>query len=91
MDFHELPIDRDGYNMVIILVNHFSKRPFLIPCYKNIDAKEAARLYIYYVYQIYGLLDTIVSNYRPQFISAFWNEFTWILSIRLKLSTIYYP
>jgi len=51
--------------MVIILVNRFGKRPFLIPCYKNINAKEAAQLYIYYVYQIYGLLDTIVSDYRP--------------------------
>jgi len=48
--------------MVIILVNRFGKRPFLIPCYKNIDAKKAAWLYIYYVYQIYRLLDTIVSN-----------------------------
>ena len=51
--------------MVIILVNRFGKRPFLIPCYKNIDAKEAAQLYIYYVYRIYGLLDTIISNHRP--------------------------
>ena len=36
--------------MVIILVNRFSKRPFLIPYYKNINAKEAAWLYIHYVY-----------------------------------------
>jgi hypothetical protein len=50
--------------MVIILVDRFSKRPFLIPYYKNINAKEAARLYIYYIYQIYRPLDTIVSNYR---------------------------
>jgi len=35
-------MDRDRYNMVIILVNCFGKRPFLIPYYKNIDAKEAA-------------------------------------------------
>ena len=35
-------VDRNGYNIVIILVNYFSKRPFLIPYYKNIDAKEAA-------------------------------------------------
>ena len=65
MDFHELPLDRDGYDMVIILVNYFGKRPFLIPYYKNIDAKEAARLYIYYIYQIYGLLDTIVLDRGP--------------------------
>ena len=51
--------------MVIILVNRFSKRLFLIPYYKNINTKEAARLYIYYVYHIYGLLDTIVLDYRP--------------------------
>jgi hypothetical protein len=49
--------------MVIILVNRFSKRPFLIPCYKNINAKEAAQLYIHYVYHIYGLLDTIILDY----------------------------
>jgi len=65
MDFYKLPTDCDGYNIVIILVNYFGKRLFLIPYYKDIDAKEVARLYIYYIYQIYGLLDTIISNYRP--------------------------
>ena len=58
-------MDRNGYNIVMILVNRFSKRPFLIPYYKNINAKEAAQLYIYYVYQIYRLLDTIISNRGP--------------------------
>ena len=51
--------------MVIILVNRFSKRPFLIPYYKNINTKEAAQLYIYYVYHIYGLLDTIILDRGP--------------------------
>jgi len=57
-------MDRDRYDMVMILVNHFGKRPFSIPYYKNIDAKEAAWLYIHYVYRIYGLPDTIISDYR---------------------------
>ena len=91
IDFHKLPIDRDGYDIVIILVNRFSKRPFLIPYYKNIDAKEAAWLYIHYVYRIYGPPDTIISDRGPQFISAFWNKFTQILGIKLKLSIAYYP
>ena len=43
-------MDRNGYNIVIILVNRFGKRLFLIPYYKNINAKEAAQLYIYYIY-----------------------------------------
>ena len=57
--------------MVIVLVDRFSKYLFLIPCYKNINAKEVAQLYIYYIYQIYRLLDTIILDYRPQFILAF--------------------
>ena len=65
MDFHELPTDRNGYDIVIILVDRFSKRPFSIPYYKDIDAKKIAQLYIYYVYRIYGLLDTIVSDRGP--------------------------
>ena len=49
--------------MAMIVVNRFGKRPFSIPCYKDIDAKEAAWLYIHYVYCIYGLPDTIISDY----------------------------
>jgi hypothetical protein len=48
--------------MAIVIVNRFSKRPFLIPYYKNINAKEAAQLFIYYIYRIYGPPDTIISN-----------------------------
>jgi len=50
MDFYILLIDRNGYNIAIILVDRFGKRPFLILCYKNINAKEVAQLYIYYIY-----------------------------------------
>jgi hypothetical protein len=57
-------MDRNGYNIVIILINHFSKHLFSIPYYKNINAKEAAQLYIYYIYWIYRLLNTIISDRR---------------------------
>ena len=57
--------------MVIILVDHFGKCLFLILCHKNINAKKAAQLYIHYVYQIYGLLNIIISDYKLQFISVF--------------------
>ena len=71
MDFYKLPTDRNGYDAVIILVNCFSKHPFLIPYHKDINAKEVAQLYIHYVYQIYGPPETIISDYRPQFILAY--------------------
>jgi len=77
--------------MAIIVVDCFGKHPFLIPYYKDINAKEAAWLYIHYVYRIYGPPNIIIFNRGPQFILAFWNEFTWILGIKLKLSTAYHP
>ena len=46
----------------MIVVDCFGKRLFLIPCHKDINAKEAARLYIHYIYRIYGPLDIIVSD-----------------------------
>jgi hypothetical protein len=90
MDFHELLKDCYRYNTALILVDRFGKRLISIPCKKTIDAKETAQLYIQYPYRIYRLLQTIVSDCRLQFISAFWKEFTSILEIKLKLSTAYH-
>ena len=42
IDFYKLLVDYNGYNMVMVLVNRFSKHLFLIPYYKNINTKEAA-------------------------------------------------
>ena len=36
--------------MAIVIINYFSKRLFLIPYYKNINAKKAAQLFIHYIY-----------------------------------------
>ena len=91
IDFHELPKDRCGYDNVVLFVDRFGKRVITVPCYKTVDAKETARIFIRYVYPYYGPPDTIVSDRGPQFISAFWNEFTGALGIKLKLSTAYHP
>ena len=56
-------MDRNRYDIAIVIVNRFGKRLFLIPYYKNINAKEAAWLFIHYIYQIYRPLDTIISNH----------------------------
>jgi hypothetical protein len=77
--------------MVLVIIDRFAKRTLSIPCFKNVNAKETAWLFTHYVYRIYRPLDTIVSDRGPQFISAFWKEFTGILGIKLKLSTAYHP
>jgi hypothetical protein len=71
IDFHELLRDRNGYDTVFVNVDRLGKRVISIPCKKTITAKEAARLYITYIYRIYGPPDTIISDRGPQFTSAF--------------------
>ena len=44
------------------IVDRFGKHLFLILCYKNIDAKKVAWLFIHYIYRIYRPLDTIIFN-----------------------------
>jgi hypothetical protein len=62
MDFHELLRDRNGYDTVFVNVDRLGKRVISIPCEKTITAKEAARLYITYIYWIYRPPNTIVSD-----------------------------
>jgi hypothetical protein len=47
-------------------------------------------MFIDRVYYYYEPPNMIILDYGPQFISDFWNEFTKILDIRLKLSTAEY-
>ena len=91
IDFHELPRERGGCDTVVIFVDRFGKRPISVPCYKTVDAKETAKIFIPYVFRYYRPPDTIISDRGPQFVSAFWKEFTGILGIKLKLSTAYHP
>ena len=90
MDFHKVLRDRNSYNTVFVNVDRLGKRVISIPYQKTITTKEAARLYITHIYQIYRPLDTIISDQGLQFILAFQNEFTQILGIKLKLSTTSY-
>ena len=80
MDFRSFPKDKFGYDAALVIVDRLSKRPVSIPCHKNINAEQLARLFIEHIYRHRG----------PQFISAFWREFCRILGIKLKLSTAHH-
>jgi len=87
VDFKEFPPDKSGRDMLIVFICRLSKRSISVPCYKNTDAKETARIYLDRVWRYYGPADTIVSDRGPQFISEFWKEFNRILGTKIKLST----
>lgn len=51
--------------MVLVIIDRFRKRAFSIPYKKIIETPETARLFIHYVYRVYGAPDTIVSSPSP--------------------------
>jgi transposase InsO family protein len=91
VDFKEFPPDKSGHDMLIVFVCRLGKRSISIPCSKNTDAKETARIYLDRVWRYYGPADTIISDRGPQFVSEFWNEFNRILGTKIKLSTAAHP
>jgi hypothetical protein len=91
MDFKSFPIDKHGYDNVMVVVDRLSKQAISIPCYKTVTAPQMAKLYLEYVYRYHGPPMSIVSDRGPQFISTYWKAFTAILGIELKLSTANHP
>jgi len=90
IDFKEFPTDKSGYNQIMVVIDRLSKQAISIPCHKNIDAREMARLFIQWVYRFGHTPETIVSDRGPQFVSRFWSEFCRILGVKVKLSTAYH-
>ena len=75
IDYQSLPKDAYSYNIVFVVVDRLSKQSISILYFKNTIAKNIACLYIEYIYCTQGPLDSIVSNYRLQFVFAFQKEF----------------
>ena len=63
---------------------------YLIAC-PDISVPAVARLFLDYVWKLYGLPKTIISNRGRQFVSIFWKELTTRLRVEALLSTAYYP
>jgi hypothetical protein len=87
IDFYKLLKDCNGYDTVFVNVDCLGKHVISIPCKKTITAEKAAKLYITYIYQIYRLPDTIVSDQGLQFMLNKWVPEASTLSVSPKTST----
>ena len=81
-----------SYDSVMIIVDHgLMKGVIFCPCSKNINAAGVAKLFFLHVFCHYSLHDKCISNWGPQFTSAFARELTHLLKYDLKLSSAYHP
>ena len=86
----DLPLS-NGYDLILVIVDHFSKEVEFIPCNKTVTTLETAKLYLFHVWKNHDLPRTIVSNCRPQFASQVMKDLCKCLRITSKLSTTHHP
>ena len=81
----------NGYDLILVVVDRFSKEVEYIPCNKIVTALEMAKLYLFHVWKNHGLPHTIVSDHGPQFASQMMKDLYKHLGIIPKLSTAHHP
>ena len=85
-----LPLS-ENHNMVLTVVDKFSKLVILIPTHVNVNAVETAMLLIKHVISVFGLFTEIISDRDVRFTSNVWGELMKNLQVKLKFTTAYHP
>src|SRR5258707_5097398 len=86
----ELP-DLKGYNAILVVVDHLSKQIHTIPTVTSLDSTGVARLFLKHVWHHHRLLEEVISDCRPTFISNFLHKLAALLGVKLTPSTSYHP
>jgi hypothetical protein len=66
------PNGGEDYNLILVVVDRFSKMAWYIPCHKTIDTLELAQRIWDSVFSLFGTLNGMVSNRGTVFMSKFW-------------------
>src|SRR6266436_1361448 len=86
----ELP-DSKGYNAILVVVDCLSKQIHTVPTVTSLDSTGVAQLFLEHVWHHHRLLEEVISDHGPTFVSNFSHELTALLGVKLTPSTSYHP
>ena len=91
LDFIEGLPKSDGYDVILVVVDRFTKYAHFIPLKHPYTAISVARLLFDTVVKLHGLPHSMVSDRDKVFTSHVWKELFKLLGVQLQLSTAYHP
>ena len=80
------PTTKDRNDVILVVVDRFSKMDILIPCKKTTTTKQTTQLFIEHVWKHDVLPTTIIFEREAIFFRTFWKS----LDTRLSLSTTFH-
>lgn len=86
----ELPMS-SGFDSILVVVDHLSKRAHMIPTLSTITALGTAQLYRDHVWKLHGLPTKVISDRGPQFAAELTTELYKLIGVTPARSTPYHP
>ena len=90
-DLMGYPTTKHQHDTILVVVNIFSKMPFLIPCKKTTTTQHTAHLFFEHVWKHYGLSKSINFDRDAIFVSIFWKIIWKQIDTSLSLLTTFHP
>jgi hypothetical protein len=91
MDFIEGLPSSDHCNVIVVVVDRFTKYAHFFATKHPYTAQTIAQLILDNVVKLHGLPKTIVTEKDTIFLSKFWKELFQLYGVKLTMSTAYHP
>lgn len=72
MDFMEGLTKSNGKDAIMVIVDKLSKYGHFIALTHPYSTSQVAKVYLEYVYELQGMLETITNEREPTFMTNFW-------------------
>jgi hypothetical protein len=79
--------ESNGFNSVLIVVDHLTRMPHFLLCTQTVTAEETATLFLQRVYRLHGLPRMLISDRDPKFVIGLWQTLWRRLGTPMNISS----